>query len=171
MLSDLENGEERSHLQYRAAECGAHHPRRGNLIAAVQADPGLRRRAERLTGGLAYEPGTALTLFTWNQHSPGKRPALYAVSTDDLTFRIHTVKNIQPWLAYEHANCSWFSNSCQRAAALLRRQGLRSPLSELSSSGASCRDFSILLTAGRLTKDATEPSKTFISSLFPWLIE
>ena len=51
------------YLQYRAAECGAHHPRRGNLIAAVQADPGLRRRAERLAGGLADETSDAPTLY------------------------------------------------------------------------------------------------------------
>ena len=103
MLSNLENGGERSILQCRAAGCGAQHPQRADLAAAVQADPGLRRRAERLTGGLADEPSAARTLYHWNQDGPGIGPALDAFSMDDPTLRIHTVKRIQAWLASEHA--------------------------------------------------------------------
>lgn len=103
VLSNLERGGERSLLQCRTAGCGTQHPRRDNLAAAVQADPGLRRRAERMIGGLDDEQSGAPTLYNWSQDSPGIGPALDAVSMDDVTFRIHTVKKIPPWLASEHA--------------------------------------------------------------------
>ena len=72
-------------------------------MAAVQADPGLRQRAERMIGGLTDEPSGVPTLYNWSQDSPGIGPALDAVSTDDLTLRIETVKKVQPQLASEHA--------------------------------------------------------------------
>ena len=103
VLSNLENGGGRLLLQCRAPGCGAERPRRDTLAAAVQADPGLRRRAEKLAGGLTDEPTAAPTLFNWSQDSPGIGPALDDVSMDDLTLRFHTVKKIQPWLASQHA--------------------------------------------------------------------
>ena len=103
VATNLETGGERSLFECRAAGCGAQHPRRQNLEAANQADPGLRRRADWFKGGPADAPSGAPTLYNWNQDSPEMGPALDAISMEDLTYRIHTVKKIQPWLASEHA--------------------------------------------------------------------
>ena len=56
-----------------------------------------------MIGGLTDEPSGVQTLYNWSQDSPGIGPALDAVSMDDLTLRIETVKKVQPQLASEHA--------------------------------------------------------------------
>ncbi|CAB1100444.1 unnamed protein product [Ectocarpus sp. CCAP 1310/34] len=71
--------------------CGAQHSRRDSLEAAVQADPGLQLRAERLIRGLNDEPHGARSLYIWNQDSPGIGPALDDVSMDDLTLGFQTL--------------------------------------------------------------------------------
>ena len=56
-----------------------------------------------MIGGLTDEPSGVPKLYNWSQDSPGIGPALDAVSMDDLTLRIETVKKVQPQLASEHA--------------------------------------------------------------------
>ncbi|CAB1115519.1 unnamed protein product [Ectocarpus sp. CCAP 1310/34] len=87
------------------AECAGVRSSRDNvcLEAAVQADPGLQLRAERLIRGLNDEPHGARSLYIWNQDSPGIGPALDDVRMDALTFRFQTVKKVQPRYASDHA--------------------------------------------------------------------
>ncbi|CAB1119445.1 unnamed protein product [Ectocarpus sp. CCAP 1310/34] len=87
----------------RVHGCGDQHSRRDSLEAAVQADPGLQLRAERLIRGLNDEPHGARPLYIWNQDSPGIGPALDDVSMDDLSLRFQTVKKVQPRFASDHA--------------------------------------------------------------------
>ncbi len=103
VLSSLERGGAHALLECRVAGCGTQHPRQDNLEAAVQADPGLRQRAERLIRGLNEVPSGGRMLYNWNQDSPGIGPALDDVSMDDLTLRFQTVKKVQPRLASDHA--------------------------------------------------------------------
>ena len=143
VLSNLENGGGRLLLQCRAPGYGAEHPRRDTLAAAVQADPGLRRRAERLAGGLTDEPTAAPTLFHWSQDSPGIGPGRPHADVP------HGEKNSAvASLGTRPMCCSWLSNNCQRAAALPRHQGLHPQPSDSPSSGTFCRVFYIPSTVG-----------------------
>ena len=59
VLSSFEGRGASAPLVCGAARCEADDLRRDNLEAAVQADPGLRGRAERLIGELADNPSGA----------------------------------------------------------------------------------------------------------------
>ena len=79
-------------LRCPAANCGAQHPRRDTLEAAVQADPGLRNRAGRIGGGTIGDEDLRSRGFWygWDQDSLGIGPPLDAVSMDDLR---QTIRN------------------------------------------------------------------------------
>ncbi|CAN0472312.1 unnamed protein product, partial [Laminaria digitata] len=51
VVEALARGAAPAPLRCPAVDCGALHPRRDALEAAVQADPGLRNRAARMRGG------------------------------------------------------------------------------------------------------------------------
>lgn len=102
VLSNLESGGEQA-LGCRVTGSGAQHPRRENLEAAVQADAGLRYRANRMVGGLSPTLGDGRNFFLWHQDSPGIGPALDAISVDDLSHRFEMVKKVLPSLAADHA--------------------------------------------------------------------
>ncbi|CAB1109091.1 unnamed protein product [Ectocarpus sp. CCAP 1310/34] len=74
----------------RVHGCGAQHSRKDSLEVAVQANPVLQLRAERLIRGLNDEPHGARSLYIWNQDSLGIGPALDNISMDDLTLRFQT---------------------------------------------------------------------------------
>lgn len=92
VVTNLGRGGDRALLTCGVNRCGAQYPRRENLAAAVQADPGLRVRSEQMAGGLSDEPNTFI--YQWNQDSPGVGPALDEVSMEDLKLRFETVKKV-----------------------------------------------------------------------------
>ena len=177
VISTLERGGERSLLQCRAARCGAQHSRRDNLVAAVQADPGLRQRAERMIGGLTDEPSGVPTLYNWSQDSPGIGPALDAVSMDDLTLRIETVKKVQPQLASEHARLQ--THVLQLVIKQLSESGGAPPATGTPPSILRAIKLWYLLPGllhsfdGRVTRKGRYAAlrRGDISSLLPWLMD
>ena len=85
-------------LRCPAVNCGAQHPRRDALEAAVQADPGLRNRAARMGGGTASDEDLRNQGLWYgrDQNSLGVGPPLDAVSSEDLRQRLATGKRVQP---------------------------------------------------------------------------
>ena len=63
VVEDLARGVAPAPLRCPAVSCGAQHPTRDALEAAVQADPGLRNRAARLGGGTAGDADYAVGAF------------------------------------------------------------------------------------------------------------
>ncbi|CAN0556113.1 unnamed protein product, partial [Laminaria digitata] len=108
VVQALARGAAPAPLRCPAVDCGALHPRRDALEAAVQADPGLRNRAARMGGGtIGDEDLRSRGLwYGWDQNSLGIGPPLDAVSLDDLGQRFATGKKVQPQLAGAHARLS-----------------------------------------------------------------
>lgn len=95
-------------LHCPAANCGAQHPRRDALKAAVQEGPGLRSRAgriERRTIGDEDLRGRGLS-YGWDQNSLGIRPPLDTFLLDNLRQRFATTKTVQPQLVGTHERLS-----------------------------------------------------------------
>ena len=106
-----------------------------------------------MIGGLTDEPSGVPTLYNRSQDSPGIGPALDAVSMDDLTLRIETVKKVQPQLASEHARLQTHVlqlviKQLSESGGAHQQQELHLPSSEPSSYGTFCRVFCIPLTVG-----------------------
>ena len=91
-----------------AVNCGARHPRRDALEAAVQAGPGLRDRTVRMGGGgIGSEDIRSRGLwYGWDQTSLGTGMPLDAVSLEDLGQRFATGEKVQLQLAEAHARLS-----------------------------------------------------------------
>ena len=147
------------------------------MAAAVQADPGLRYRADRMAGGMGDASSEAGTLYGWHQNSPGIGPALDNVIMEDLALRFQTVKKIKSWLASDHARLQ------THVLNLVNKE-----LSETSNLPSQSRTPLSLLRAiklwyllpallhsfdGRITRKARYKALTRgdISSTLPWLME
>ena len=108
VVEALARGAAPAPLRCPAANCGAQHPRRDALQAAVQADPGLRNRAQRMGGGTKGDEDLRSRglWYGWDQNSLGIGPPLDAVSMDDVRQRFATGKEVKPELAGAHARLS-----------------------------------------------------------------
>ena len=101
VVEDLARGVAPAPLRCPAVSCGAQHPTRDALEAAVQADPGLRNRAACMGGGTA-DDADLRSRGLWyglGQNSLGVGPPLDAVSLDGLQQRFETGGKVQPQLA------------------------------------------------------------------------
>ena len=177
VIDCLERNSEYSVLVCGANGCGLRYPRRQSTAAAIQADAGLRRRAERMIRGIGDTPTVdGMLYFPWDQNSPGIGLPLDNISVNDLKLRFETVKEVKSWLATRHARIQTHVISSLNKALAESRAGQTSatPVPLLKAIKLWYLTPALLhYFDGRVAPKARYKSleRGDISQVLPWLIE